>query len=531
MQAQPGSRSPRFHLLLSFLIVLSLPHLIGAESILGDNNTCDNAHILERNADCDPQRAAMTWNTTKETTANTGAKMYGYRYPQVPLEVDNYPVGPEGLQLEQVHVYVRHGERTPVGVRLTDPPASIPEYWMMCKTARRFRAAVSSALGPSPNQAPHLSVRNDELEETLQTQKVVERKDGTLVEGECLLGELTDLGRQSTYSFGQNLRRLYVERLGFIPDTLPSSDIVYFRSTNMPRTIESLQQVVHGLYPTNKCLDGAQPPLRIRNGKDENLIGNTYACKRLEILQAGFANAAAQAYNRSLERLDKKVSKYLNGNPIRVDGKPRASGIMDTIRASIAHGIKVPPEFEDKTIVDVIDVCSTLFLPYGHPLRTIYALDKTEEVRRLAMGRLLDDMSRKMQTKIQQREADPLKILVHSTHDTAIAGLCSTFDVFDDKWPAFTASITFELFKTREPESDQTRSQSILTRMGSPSSSSQYYVRMRHQNKDMTLPICAQSGNHLEGHPEFCTFSAFKARVKELTPTEWDDECLPAGKP
>lgn len=28
----------------------------------------------------------------------------------------------------------------------------------------------------------------------------------------------------------------------------------------------------------------------IRNGKDENLIGNAYACKRLEILQAGFAN-------------------------------------------------------------------------------------------------------------------------------------------------------------------------------------------------------------------------------------------------
>jgi len=42
--------------------------------------------------------------------------------------------------------------------------------------------------------------------------------------------------------------------------------------------------------------------------------------------------AAAQAYNRSLEHLDKKVSKYLNGNPIRVDGKPRASGVMDTVR-------------------------------------------------------------------------------------------------------------------------------------------------------------------------------------------------------
>jgi hypothetical protein len=29
--------------------------------------------------------------------------------PQVPLEVDKYPIAPEALKLEQVHVYVRHG--------------------------------------------------------------------------------------------------------------------------------------------------------------------------------------------------------------------------------------------------------------------------------------------------------------------------------------------------------------------------------------------------------------------------------------
>ena len=59
--------------------------------------------------------------------------------------------------------------------------------------------------------------------------------------------------------------------------------------------------------------------------------------------------------------------------------------------------------------------------------------DKTEEVRRLGMGRLLEDLSRKMQHKAAHGSQDPLKILVHSTHDTAIAGLCSTFDVFDDR--------------------------------------------------------------------------------------------------
>lgn len=32
----------------------------------------------------------------------------------------------------------------------------------------------------------------------------------------------------------------------------------------MPRTIESLQQVMHGLYPTDKCHPDVTPPLIVR---------------------------------------------------------------------------------------------------------------------------------------------------------------------------------------------------------------------------------------------------------------------------
>lgn len=49
------------------------------------------------------------------------------------------------------------------------------------------------------------------------------------------------------------------------------------------------------------------------------------------------------------------------------------------------------------------------------------------------MGRLFEDMLNKMQHKIDHLEKDPLKILVHSTHDTAIASIRQTLDVFDDK--------------------------------------------------------------------------------------------------
>lgn len=77
------------------------------------------------------------------------------------------------------------------------------------------------------------------------------------------------------------------------------------RSTNMPRTIESLQQVIHGLYPTEKFSNGIVPRIRIRfvifripclsslvslfrHPKDENLMGNAFVCARLKELMIQF---------------------------------------------------------------------------------------------------------------------------------------------------------------------------------------------------------------------------------------------------
>lgn len=157
----------------------------------------------------------------------------------VPLDVESYPDAPEGLDLEQVHVYVRHGERTPVRVRMSDPPASISADWQMCNTAKSFHETVAGH-GPTTDDG-------------LWYRKVVENRYGKTAEGLCLLGELTDIGKKSTYSFGTALRSLYIDRLKFLPSKLEDERLTYFRSTNIARTIESLQHIVHGVYPPSAC--------------------------------------------------------------------------------------------------------------------------------------------------------------------------------------------------------------------------------------------------------------------------------------
>ena len=41
-------------------------------------------------------------------------------------------------------------------------------------------------------------------------------------------------------------------RLHFLPDVMEKNEEVYLRSSYRTRTIESLQQVIHGLFPLDK---------------------------------------------------------------------------------------------------------------------------------------------------------------------------------------------------------------------------------------------------------------------------------------
>lgn len=106
-----------------------------------------------------------------------------------PLDAEGYPVAPEGLHLQQVHVYARHGafesvqlshlrlvayrlhsgERTPVRVRMSDPPASIPADWQLCNTSKSFHETVAGY--------------SSTIDDGLWYKKVVENRYGKPSEG------------------------------------------------------------------------------------------------------------------------------------------------------------------------------------------------------------------------------------------------------------------------------------------------------------------------------------------------------------
>ncbi len=113
-----------------------------------------------------------------------------------------------------------------------------------------------------------------------------------------------------------------------------------------------------------------------------------------------------------------------------------------------------------------------------------------------------------------------------------------------NRWPAFTAAVTFELFKKQQQAVPPTSAwQNVLSIFSTAQGTSEHCscslsqcsaltrltdlidVRVRYQNQNKPLPFCAEEGKHLPGHPEFCTFAAFRERVKQLTPIDWEAEC------
>jgi acid phosphatase len=395
----------------------------------------------------------------------------------------------------------------------------------------------------------------------------------------CQPGELTDKGRETTLALGQRLRHLYVDQLGFMPQLIADSDMIYLRATPIPRALESLQQAFWGFYPPSaRTADFPPPTIVTRTPADETLFPNDGGCRRFALLSRAFAQRAADRWNDTddMKYLSKVLSKYMpNEAKVAVDSHPRLSGIMDTINATDAHGpaTKLPKDFYDPKARAIVDKIAVEEWFQGYTESTEY--------RTLGIGGLLGDVTSRMTGSVERSGADGLlevggengrlgrgrggetniKFAMSGCHDTTLAAALVSLGAFEnEKWPPFTSHIAFEMFRKKNsvaavkpilpPAAPKTASwwsslfgsataktdavvpQGMARKSMSELTQSQrdelkdYYVRIRYNDKIMQVPGCKTPGKHLEGDTTFCTLEAFKTVVDKYTPKNWKAECM-----
>jgi acid phosphatase len=468
---------------------------------------------------------------------------------------------PEGLRLQLVQILLRHGERSPVSARFQN--AGLGAFWPYCAIARQM---VSSTYEADESKWTPLQWRRRLETFGSDDGPVLASGRQGEVDAICNLGELTDKGRETTWDLGRRLRRLYVDQLRFMPSTIADADMIYLRATPIPRALESLQQAFWGMYPSS-ARASSFPPITIvtRAPADETLFPNDGNCRRFAQLSRAFAQRTADRWNSTneMDYLNKLISKWMpeNSKRVAVDSHPRLSGIMDTINSTLAHGpeTRLPREFYDPKGREIIDRISVEEWYSGY--------QESQEYRTLGIGGLMGDIVSRMVGSVEKNGADgsseivgkagvgrggetAIKMALSGCHDTTLASVLASLGAFEGEvWPPYTSHIALELFrksdvqKAQSPEGLDTQGLSPISPAGDPkvtksffarvfgdananmgsksvgiarksaeeltekerSKLDGYFVRIRYNDKVMTVPGCKPAGKHLEGDESFCT--------------------------
>ena len=471
---------------------------------------------------------------------------------------------PKGLKLQLVQILLRHGERSPVSARFRN--TGLAAHWPYCSAAKRIASVAMTS--EDTTQWDELKWRRRMESFGDDDGPIIASGPRGEVDGICQLGELTDKGRQTTLSLGQRLRHLYVHQLGFMPKLIGDADMIYLRSTPIPRALESVQQCFWGMYPLTARAASFPPPTIItRTPADETLFPNDSSCRRYAQLGKAFAQRAAEKWNKSpeMDYLNRKISKWMppDSPQVAVDSHPRLSGIMDTTNSTFAHEpeTRLPPEFYDQRFRSIVEKIGNEEWFAG--------FKESAEYRQVGIGSLVGDLVSRMVGSAEGNSNDGLleiaggpespglgrggeqsiKFAMNGCHDTTLAAILASFGAFnDDRWPPYTSHLALELFRkdrsgnaasTASTPANQSVSSAGTTspsfwssifggakaKVGLGPSTSPgiarrpmeeldvnertrldgFYVRMRYNDAPVVVPACRKPGNHLDDDESLCT--------------------------
>jgi len=211
---------------------------------------------------------------------------------------------------------------------------------------------------------------------------------------------------------------------------------------------------------------------------------------------------------------------------------------------------------------------------------------ESREYRALGIGGLMGDVVERMVGSVEKNTNDgmdevgdnhkgrggekAIRFGLSGCHDTTLAAVLASLGTFEnEKWPPYTSHIALELFKKseakaqtgnkRKAEDNPPVSHDSKVRKGwfgkifantvdvkadpnaavgiarqnftdlkasDRSKLDGYFVRIRYNDKVVSIPGCKSVGKHFDGDESFCTLEAFKTIVDKYTPLHWKQGCL-----
>jgi len=384
-----------------------------------------------------------------------------YNYCQAPGI--NPSENTQGLVLQQLQILTRHGDRTPTG------PLQ-PEVVWNC-TLNWLQLASNDF-----DQSEYVPKR--------QYRKTYLANREVLL-GNCELGQLTEKGYQQHISLGSQIRELYINQYNFLEAQLNLDDI-WVRSTDVPRTIQSVMGNFWGIYPPEPRPDGNITVIDIQtmDGEMDDMTPNPSICPQLSNVYAALQNSS-EWKNQTL-----KLAPLLDQLQVIFNSTSLSSwgALWDNLGARTCHNKEVPAGITSAMLDQIYEAAAWInWFEWSD-----------DESGRLGSGMLLQELQARLQQNVAG-ETQP-KFLFYSGHDSTVGPLMGSLGFFGG-WPPYASHVEIELW--------------------SDSARTQFYVQVKYNGESILMSGCSDV---------MCDYSDFMDFISTRIPTNFEKECNPPSK-
>lgn len=301
--------------------------------------------------------------------------------------------------------------------------------------------------------------------------------------GSCMAGQLTNYGYKQHLANAVNFKQSYASLLPAKFD----KDQITIRSTDVPRTLQSAQALLRGLYPWVDRLNSSEIiDFTTVDAAREYLYPNTGNCPKLGAYEA--QSKTTDEYKRWVDdHLMPTMTQVSTYYGLPMNQMPSPINVFDCLSAHFCHNYPVPGNLPPSLHAQVVQMLEWQYrYTYNYPDYTSYG--------RLAMGQFYTELYNNFISALQSPQTTP-KFRFFSAHDTSVMPFLAAIGAWDGIWAPYASIVQMELWT---------------------SATSTPLIRFIYNRQVLTLPGC--SG-------QFCTFDQFTSLVQPLLIKDHAAEC------
>ncbi|CAA88204.2 Putative acid phosphatase 10 [Caenorhabditis elegans] len=295
------------------------------------------------------------------------------------------------------------------------------------------------------------------------------------------LGELTGRGMGEMNNLGRLIRERYVRKFNFLEPKYASKE-VYFRSTNLNRTIISAMSLLYGLFPPSlydipnvdypftplKWLPGlAFVPVHV-DGSDQCAASQNCPCPRYDFLQQQMLTLpeVQQAFQQVI-LLNRQIAPLYNVTT----GVDTFYVYPDTWKCQRAYFNKTMydklpwynEQLYSKAEITYAPIKGFLEGSFSQPAVTSNGLDVAFEIQQVRSGVMINEIVSRASEKLNCVERgqnctsylNKLKFYGYSIHDNNVYAVLVALGIphisaTEDGWPSYAAAIFFEFYRNSQ---------------------------------------------------------------------------------